>query len=1117
MPLYASVNRLEREGNVNGLALNEKRQILLGRMLQAKGVSQSSVRPIPRRNPDLPVPLSFSQERLWFLDQLAMGSQFYVENSAIRLPFEIRPDLLERAINTVVSRHDLLRAHIEMHEGQPVQVAAPSLHVPLPVTDLSQLDSAARDQEVERLALEHAMQPFDLGEAPLLRTRLVKLGYANYVFLLTIHHIISDGWSMGIFSREASEYYTAAAAGGSVEPPPLAIQYFDYAVWQRDELRGESLDKQISYWREQLRAVPQIELPLDHPRPSALSYAGSHLDVRLPANLSASLRALSRREHTTLFMTSLAVFAGVLNLHTGQTDLAVATPVAGRNRAELEPLIGVFLNTLVLRLDLSGDPSFSELLQRVKRVTLAAFEHQDVQFGRLVEELQPDRDLGKNPLVQVLFQFFTPPNEKAGASSLTPETVAVDRGTAILDLAWHLWDGPEGMRGRIEYSTELFELETVERQFQHFIGLLSQVIAHPDRPLSELQIITNDERAKLLGKYQGAECSWPAETSISELFEEQVAQSPDSVAIVEGVRRITRRELSERANRIAHYLFEIGVRRNDRVAICLDRSADATAAALAVLRVGAAYVALDPAYPASRLSFILSDSRAQVLISNHLHADRVPTGDARLVLLDAETEAIARQSTETPTVKSDPLDAAYIIYTSGSTGRPKGVVGLHGAMMNRFQWMWKEFPFAPGEVACQRTALSFVDSVWEMFGPLLAGVPLVVVPEETGRDVNALVKLLAEHGVTRLLTVPSLLLAMLESGSVSMASLPKLRLWFTSGERLSDDVIRRFRNALPDRELINLYGSSEVAGDILCEPVRLDAETDRTPIGRPIANSRAYILDERHRLLPERAVGELFVAGPNLARGYLDQPALTAERFLPDPFSLQPGARMYATGDRARHLPDGRIEFLGRTDQQVKLRGYRIELGEVEAVLREHPGIFEAALDIHDDGAGGRLVAYAVPVDQSPSVEELRRFVGSRLPDHMVPGSIVWLDALPLTPNGKLDRAALPQVQNISTTAHFVAPQTESEEVLASIWAELLGIDNVGVLDNFFDLGGHSLLAIRLVSRLRDDLGVELPLRQIFLNPTVSKLAMVVEARLLDEIETLTNEEARQLVEADLA
>jgi amino acid adenylation domain-containing protein len=1112
-----NVNRLEREAKVNGIALNEKRQVLLERMLQAKGVSQSVRRPIPRRNPDLPVPLSFSQERLWFLDQLAMGSQFYVENSAIRLLFEIRPDLLERAINMVVSRHDVLRAHIEMHEGQPVQVAAPSLHVPLPVADLSPLDSAARDQEVERLALEHAMQPFDLGKAPLLRTRLVKLGYANYVFLLTIHHIVSDGWSMGIFSREVSEYYTAAAAGRLVQPPPLPIQYFDYAVWQRDELRGESLDKQISYWREQLRDVPQIELPLDHPRPSALSYAGSHLDVRLAANLSASLRALSRREHTTLFMTALAVFAGVLNFHTGQTDLAVATPVAGRNRAELEPLIGVFLNTLVLRLDLSGDPSFSELLQRVKRVTLAAFEHQDVQFGRLVEELQPDRDLGKNPLVQVLFQFFTPPNEKAGASSLTPETVAVDRGTAILDLAWHLWDGPEGMRGHIEYSTELFERETVERQFQHFIGLLSQVVAHPDRPLSELQIITSEEREKLLGDYQGATCSWPAETSISKLFEAQVAQSPGSVAIVEGVQRVTRRELSKRANRIAHHLLEIGVRRNDRVAICLDRSADATAAALAVLRVGAAYVPLDPAYPAARLSFILSDSRARVLISNRMHADRVSTGEARLVVLDAETEAIARQSAATPTVNPDPLDSAYIIYTSGSTGRPKGVVGLHGGIMNRFQWMWKEFPFTPGEVACQRTALSFVDSVWEMFGPLLAGVPLIVVPEETGRDANALVKLLAEHAVTRLLTVPSLLLAMLESGSVSMASLPKLRLWFTSGERLTDDVVRRFRNALPDRELVNLYGSSEVAGDILCESVRLNAVADHAPIGRPIANSRAYILDATYRLVPERAVGELFVAGPNLARGYLDQPALTAERFLPDPFCAEPGARMYATGDRARYLPDGRIEFLGRTDHQVKLRGFRIELGEVEAALREHPGILDAAVAVHDDGAGGRLVAYVVPIDPSPDVEDLRRFVGSRLPDHMVPGSVVWLDALPLTPNGKLDRTTLPQVQNISTSAHFVAPQTESEEALASIWAELLGIDKVGVLDNFFDLGGHSLLAIRLVSRLRDDLGVELPLRQIFLNPTVAKLAMVVEARLLDEIETLTNEEARQLVEAELA
>jgi amino acid adenylation domain-containing protein len=1087
-------------------ALREKRRALLNQMLTADGLGRPVVRGIPRRDPLQPVPLSFSQERLWFLDRLAVASQFYVENSASRLGVEINSAVLEEAINKVVDRHEVLRVHFEMVDERPIQVPAASLHIPLPVVDLSALPMREQDHEVERLVLEHAMQPFNLGEAPLLRTRLLKLGSSNYIFLLAIHHIVSDGWSMGIFSREVSEWYTALVAGRTAQLPSLPIQYPDYAAWQREDSRNETFNQQLAYWQRQLRDLTEIQLPLDHERPAALTYKGAHLEVAIPANLSASLRVMSRREQATLFMTSLALFATVLNLHTGQTDLAIGTPIAGRNRGELEGLIGVFLNTLILRLDLSGDPSFRTLLQRVKRTALAAYDNQDVPFDRLVEVLQPERDLGKNPLFQILFQFFTPPDEKSGASAMQPETIPVERGTAILDLSWHLWDTPQGIKGRIEYSTEIFEAESVQRHFSHFVTLLSEVVAHPDVPLSQLNVVTGEERKAALQDWQGAVQTWPDRRSLIERFEDLAAEAPDAVAIIEPTKQTTRYDLNSYVNRLARYLSELGIKAGDRVAICLERSAEMTAAALAVLKAGGAYVPLDPAYPVERLRYLLEDSGARILISNRVQANKITLGSARIVCLDEDANAITRQSSENLGIKPDPLDAAYLIYTSGSTGQPKGVVGLHGATINRFEWMWCEFPFETGEVACQRAALSFVDSIWEMFGPLLAGIQVVIIPNETGKDPAATVRLLAQYGVTRLLTVPSLLQALLESGVSVRAELPKLRLWFCSGERLSDDLVRRFREALPDRELINLYGSSEVAGDLLFERV---GREKRTTIGRPMANCLAYVLGPGLRLMPPGVAGDLFVAGANLARGYLDRPEMTAERLLPNPFSAEPGARMYATGDRARQLPDGRFEFIGRSDHQVKVRGFRIELEEVESALRRHPRVRDVAVRVHDDGAGGSLIAYAAANDDPPTNEEVRSFAASQLPEHMVPAAIVWVESLPLMPNGKLDRSALTKIEGTITNAEFLPPQTEVERALAAIWTDLLGVPRVGAFDNFFDLGGHSLLAIRLVSRLRDQFDIEMPLREVFLRPTLSQLASAVEAGLLDEIEMLSDEDAR--------
>jgi amino acid adenylation domain-containing protein len=1059
------------------------------------------------------VPLSFSQERLWFLDQLAPGSHFYAESSAIKINTAIMSELLERSINSIVARHEILRARFDMRGGQPVQIAEPTLYIPLVHSDLSALSLQEQNREVERLALEHAMRPFDLRRSPLLRTQLLKLSPTNFIFLLTIHHIISDGWSMGIFAREVSECYNGLVRGRPVEFPPLPIQYFDYATWQRTTLQGAVLDAELHFWRQQLHGLPAIELPLVQPRPRILTYAGSHLEVQVPANLSAGLRVLCRREQVTLFMGALAIFAIVLRTYTSQTDLAIGTPVAGRSRTELEPLIGVFLNSVVLRIDISGNPTYRELLKRVKSVCMAAYDHQDVPFERVVEELQPERNLGKNPLFQVLFQLFTPPTEKAGAASAQPDIVAVDRGTAILDLAWHLTDSPEGIRGRLEFSTELFEPQTVSAIFEHFVRMLAEVITHPDRRLSDLNLITPSEQQKLLHEWQGPVDTNSPQRCMQLIFEEQVAAGPDCIALIEGESTWTFRALQVRTNQLAHYLIQRGIRPGDRVAICLSRSAVAVIAALGAIKAGAVYVPLDPAYPVSRLRYMLEDSRAALVLSDRAHADTIATAGPPVILLDGVAhQEIAAQSSNSPQVFSYPLDAAYLIYTSGSTGRPKGVVGLHGATVNRFQWMWDEFPFGRDEVACQRTALSFVDSIWEMFGPILAGVPLVVIPDEVARNADRLIAILARHKVTRLLTVPSLLATLLEAGIDLASSVPDLHLWFASGERLPIEVVRRFRSLLPGRTLVNLYGSSEVAGDILCEPIIEDA---RVRIGRPIRNSCAYVLNEFLQLVPPGVAGDLWVAGRNLCRGYFNRAALTAERFVPDPFSSEPGSRMYATGDRARHLPDGRIEYLGRTDNQIKLRGFRIELGEIENALREHPSVLTAAAVVHDDDAGGRLVAYVVRESGFDEPEELRQFLRLRLPAHMIPGSIVWLDELPLTPNGKLNRALLPAVENLAAP-EYVPPRTDAEQAVARIWTDLLRVGRVSMTDGFFELGGHSLLAIRLVSRIREELGVEVSVREVFLHATAGEFAALIERRLLEEIEHLTDEEARRQLAAGL-
>jgi amino acid adenylation domain-containing protein len=1089
---------------------SEKRQLLLDRMLrEAPGQPAVTIR---RRPSGPPAPLSFGQERMWFLDQLAPGNPFYAETAGTRVQAAIDVEILERAVNAVVQRHETLRTHFEMAHDQPVQVVVPSLHVSVPLVDLSDLPPARQAAEVERLTSEQGLQLFDLGRGPLLRFSLLRLGPREHVFLQSIHHIATDAWSGRVFYTELGEFYTAFATGREPRLPELPIQYGDFAEWQRSPDRRGEIDLQVAYWRDQLRELPDTILPYDRPRPRVLTYRGANMVKHVPPHLSASLEAFSRREHVTTYISALSAFAVLLGFYTGQDDVVVGTPVAGRSRLELEPLIGLFLNTLVLRLDLRGDPTFRELLRRVREVAVNAYSNQDVPFDRLVDELRPERDLGRNPLFQVLFQLIKPhSDEKKGSTGRVTadlESVPFERGTAILDLSFHLWDSGSAIGGLIEYSTDLFETATIERLFNHFVGLLRELIAQPDRPLSNFTILGADTRREMLRDWQGEEVAFRSDTTIHGLFRSRAAASPEAVAIIEGDRNTTFSDLDRAANAIAARLGELGVERNGRVAICLDRSSAMVAAMLGTLRAGAAFVPLDPSYPTERLAYVLKDSRATVLITTPAEAERLAPLHAAVMFVDA---AAPGDDIAPHDAAVHPLDAAYVMYTSGSTGRPKGVMATHQATLNRFAWMWQTFPFTADEVACQKTAVGFVDAIWEIFGPLLAGVPLLMLPDGAVKDPRSLVGLLARHKVTRLLVVPSLLQILFESRIDLASELPGLRWWFASGERLSGDLAEQFDDLLPDACLINLYGSSEVAGDITYAVRTRDEPPGDVPIGWPIANCRAYVLDRHFRLAPPGVVGDLYVAGPNLARGYLDRPGLTAERFLPDPFSNRPGTRMYFTGDRARQRRDGCIEFLGRLDQQVKLRGFRIELGEVEAVLQEHPGVRQAVATVQADDAGGRLVAYAVADGEMPDVEHLRQFVAARLPAHMVPATLLFVDTLPLLPNGKLDRAALGKLKALGgQPAGIIAPRSDAEAALAPIWQELLNLDQIGMTDNFFGLGGHSLLATRLVSRIRDAIGIELPLPDVFLHPTIAEQALIIEAKLLGEIESMSEEQVRQ-------
>ncbi|MEU4832121.1 amino acid adenylation domain-containing protein [Streptosporangium sp. NPDC023615] len=1063
-------------------------------------------------------PASFAQERIWFLHELMPELAVYniawvSELTALR---PVDPELLERALETLAGRHESLRTAFELRDERVVQTIAGRAPAALARTDLSGLAPEAASAEFERIAAEDARRPFRLDAAPLWRVRLVTLGGGRRRLVGVMHHTVFDAWSSGVFSRELAEIYLALREGRAPELPELPIQYADYAAWQRDRLGGGELDADLAYWRERLRGSVPLEVPGDRPRPAQLSYLGDALDFTVPEELSARVGTLARERGTTPFMVLLTAFSALLARWSGRTDVVVGSPVAGRELPELDGLIGMFVNTLPLRSDLGGDPSFAEALDRVRTTVLEAFDHQNVPFAKLVEVVDPPRDPGRTPLFQVGFN-----------------QVAVDgrgrygNGTSQTDLTMELHNPEGALEGWIEYSTDLYDEATIRRLVSGFLTLLGAAVADPGLPLSRLPLMDGAERERVLSSWHGPAPSYP-ERCLHELIAERAGRAPDAPAVVWGEGELTYGELERRAGVLARRLRERGVRAETPVAVCLPRGPELLVALLAVLKAGGCYVPLDPDYPADRLAFMLADSGSPLLLTRSTMVERLPPDHPPAILMDA------LPMNGGPVLEPEPLspDApAYVIYTSGSTGRPKGVVVPHRGVVN----LVTGFGFTERERMLLLTSLSFDIAALEIFGPLTAGGAVVLAPPYGN---GGLAELVTRAGVTTVQAPPSVLEEIVER---LPAGLPRV---FSGGEPLSVALAGRIRRVAG--ELWNLYGPTETTIWSLAYRVPDDAES--MSIGTPVAGTTAYVLDERMEPVPAGVAGELLLGGDGVARGYRGRPGLTAERFVPDPFSRVPGARLYRTGDLVRRLADGTLEFLGRADDQVKVRGVRIELGEVEAALAAYPGVRRVVAAVRDDAPGGRaLVAYVdmAPAGATATVTggdggdggdgaeaaavaggvaggvpsgELRAFLASRLPATMVPSVFVPLGPVPRLPNGKLDRSALPSPAGADgaaagATAPPAAPVTASEELVHEIWCEVLGRKGFGIDDDFFEVGGHSLLGTKVVARICSAVGIDLPLNALFDTRSVRRLALVVEGTLAAEIDRLTDEEAERIAD----
>ena len=1041
-------------------------------------------------------PTSFGQERLWFLDQLEPGTAAYNLGWAFRIIGSLDQAALVKAFQAVVARHEPLRTVFSSWEGEPKQVVLPEMELEMPTVDLVELPFGERQQAILQLAGEETRRPFDLSRGPLMRVKLVRTGARDQVLVLVMHHIVTDGWSMGLLFLEVAELYRSLTAGREPQLPELSIRYSDFSRWQREFIREESPADQLKYWKGKLQGAETVlHLPTDHPRPSRHRGHGRTLSFQLDQKPTEELKTLAQAERATLFMVLLAVFQVLLRRYTGQDSVLVGTPTAGRNDVELEKLIGFFVNTLILRADFPGELSFRQLLKQVRSNALEAFAHQDTPFEKLVEAVKPERSESRNPLFQVMFAFHNMPKHKLELSGLEVQEIEFESGISRFDLSLEIVENG-GLYCTFEFDSDLLEEATIRRMIGHFRKLVEGITSDPDKKVSDVPLLTEAEVQQFLD-WNNTTAEYPRDAYIHTAFEQQAARTADAVAVFCEDEQLTYRQLNQSSNLLARRLIEQGVNPGDLVGILLERSLPMVIGLLGILKAGAAYVPLDPSYPKQRLAFMLEDSQVRRVVTTREFRELIRGSGVDAVMLDTGTAPAEEGGSDNPSVSLPPEARAYVIYTSGSTGAPKGVEGTHRASMNRFAWMWEKYPFAAGETCCQKTPLGFIDSVWEIFGPLLRGVQNVIVPGKAMIDLEHFVQLLAQYEVTRLVLVPSLLRVLLEQVNNLQERLPSLKLWSCSGELLPPDLAKRFLAVMPRATLLNLYGSSEVAADVTWHEITNQDEDSSVPIGKPIQNTQLYILDRYLNPVPLGVRGEICVGGDCLALGYWRRPELTSERFVANPFrSTNSTAVLYRTGDHGRYLPDGNVEYLGRTDGQVKIRGIRLELGEIEAVLASHPLLHSAVVILAGADAEQRLVAYLVTRDgRAPVANEVRRFLRSKLPDYMVPSDYTIVDALPLLPNGKIDRRALSLGTNgrsILDHGH-VGPLTDTQEKLAQIWREVLEIEKMGIEDNFFELGGHSLMVMQVVARIRKVFGVEVPVISLFEEPTIACLAAEVE------------------------
>ena len=1091
-------------------ALTPAQRALLEARLKAKGIAAPrarTIRPIPGREQLAHFPTSLDQERLWFVDQMEPGNPAYNIHTASRLFGPIDRDLMRRSVNLSIARHEVLRTTFQVVDGRPVQVVAPSLAIDVPLLDLGLVPEADREAVALATAVEAAKVRFDLEHGPLVRVGLARLAPDDYVFMVCMHHAITDRWSFDIFEHEVSRAYVALRDGGSYAPEPMPIQFADFAAWQRDELSGERLERHLSYWHQKLAGAPLVlEIPAERPRPPVQTFTGARAYIVYPDAVLTALKALTQHANATMFMTVLAALGLVCWKYARQRDMILGSAIADRNRPETEPVIGYFLNMLLLRVTVDPAMSFRQLLRDVRETVVGAYAHQDVPFATLVAELKPRQDPSRNPLMQVSFIYLDfPVIETPEYAGLTSAPLHVDNGASRFDMTLACTELPgTGIDSYIEYNSDLYDTPKVERMLRHLGRILERVAAEPDRPLRELDMLEAEELAAVAAGNETARPYPPA--LLHQAAEHAAARGPRRPAIVHAGMVTSHRELHAAAGRLAARLGGLGIGPGSLVPVCAERGRGQAAAVLAVLKAGAAYVPLDPALPSARLLRMLQDVRPTVVLAERACAAAVPPTTAALVEIDDIWTGGSTAPADAPIVETSPDELAYVMFTSGSTGAPKGVMVPHRGIANRLQWAQEHAPLNADDRVLHNASFGFDIAAWELFGPLGAGATVVIPREGEHKDPAALVRLMREARVTVAHFVPSMLRLLLEEPDLPRCD--ELRAVFCGGEGMGRDLHDRFFERFPGRTLAHFYGPTEASISALAHDCALGLPPGAVPLGGPIANLRAYLLDDAMHPVPVGVAGEIHLGGVGLARGYLDRPDQTAERFVPDPVSHEAGARLYRTGDLARIREDGALEFLGRTDHQVKIRGHRIEPGEIEAALERLPAVARAAVAARGEGENRRLVAYFVPQGEAPSEAALRAALRHVLPEAMVPSAFVVLEALPLSANGKVDRAALPEPGAASSGHAWVAPRTPTEEVIAGIWAPLLRRERVGAFDNFFDLGGDSLLATQVVSRMRAAFQIDLPLRRFFEDSTVQALAATVEELLVAKLEAMPEEEA---------